>query len=38
MQVQSLCCDNAGENVAFKKACKQKWIEMEFKFITLGTP
>ena len=36
MQVQHLCCDNAGENIAFKKACKQEGLEMEFQYTVPG--
>ena len=37
-QVQYLCCDNAGENDAFEKACKQEGMGMEFEFTAHGTP
>ena len=30
LQVQYLCCDNAGENVAFKKAFKQEGLGIDF--------
>ena len=38
IQVQYLHHDNAGENVALKKACKQEGMGMEFEFITPGNP
>ena len=38
MQVQSLCHDNAGENVAFEKACKQEGLGMDFKYTAPARP
>ena len=38
MQLQNLQCDNAGENVAFKKACKEEGLGMEFELTTPSTP
>ena len=38
MQVQYLCCDNTGENVAFKKACKQEGLGVGFECTAPGTP
>ena len=37
MQVGYLCCDNVGENVAFKKACKQQGLGVDFEYTALGT-
>ena len=37
-QVQYLCYDNPGENVVFKKACKQKDLKLEFEYTATGTP
>ena len=36
MQVQYLHYDNAGENVAFKKACKQEGLGIDFEFTAPG--
>ena len=36
LQVQYLCCNNTGENIAFKKACKQEGLGVEFKFTARG--
>ena len=36
LQVQYLCCNNAGETVAFKKACKQEGLGVDFKYTALG--
>ena len=38
LQVQYLHCDNAGENVAFEKACKQKGLGMDFEYTAPGMP
>ena len=38
LQVQYLHCDNAGENVAFKKACKQEGLGLVFKYTVPGMP
>ena len=38
MQVQYLHCDNAGENVAFKNACKQEWLGVDFRYATTKWP
>ena len=38
MQAQCLCCDNAGENVAFKTACKVERIGIILKFTAPSTP
>ena len=32
LQVQYLHCNNTGENIAFKKACKQKGLGVDFKY------
>ena len=37
MQVQYLCCYNAGENIAFKKTCKQEGLGLEFVFTAPST-
>ena len=31
MHIQYLCCDNAGENVIFEKACKQEGLTWDFE-------
>ena len=36
LQLQYLNCNNAGENVAFKKACKQQGLGVDFKCTALG--
>ena len=33
-----MCCGNAGENVAFKKVCKQEGLGLALKYIALGMP
>ena len=38
MQVQYLPCNNAGENEAFKKTCKQEGLGNDFKYTAPGTP
>ena len=38
LQVEYLCCDNIGENVTFKKACKQEGLEIDFKYTVPGMP
>ena len=38
MKVQYLCCNNAGENVAFKKACKQEGLGEGFKYTAPDMP
>ena len=38
MHIQYLSCENVGENVAFKKACKQERVGMEFEFTVLHIP
>ena len=38
MRVQYLCCDNASENVPFKKACKQEGMALELQFTTPSIP
>ena len=32
LHVQYLCCDNAEENIAFKKACKQEGLVVDFEY------
>ena len=34
MQVQCLCCNDAGENVDIKKACKQERPKVDFEYTT----
>ena len=36
LQVQYLCCDNAGK--AFKKNCKQEGLGINFKYTAPGMP
>ena len=38
VQVQYLHCDDARENLAFKMACIQEELEIEFKYTFPGTP
>ena len=38
LQVQHLCCDNAGENQAFERASKQERLGIDFKYTAPGTP
>ena len=38
LKVQYLCCDNAGENNAIKKACKLEGQGVEFEYTTPGMP
>ena len=38
LHVQHLCCNNAGENVAFEKACKQEGLVNDFKYTAPGRP
>ena len=38
IQVQDLHCDNTDESIAFKNACKQEELGMEFEFTAPGTP
>ena len=38
MQVQYLHYNNAGENVALKKACKQEGLLVNFEYTALGMP
>ena len=38
LQVQYLCCDNAGEYVAFKKACKQGGLGIDCEYIAPAMP
>ena len=38
LQVQYLCCDNAGKNQAFKRTCKQEGLGVNFKYTTPGMP
>ena len=37
LQVQYLHCNNAGENIAFVKACKQEGLGVDFKHTDPGT-
>ena len=38
LQVQCLHCDNAGENQAFKRACKPEGLGINFEYTAPGTP
>ena len=38
MQVLYLRCDNRDERIAFKKACNQKVLGVEFEYTTPGMP
>ena len=38
LQIQYLYCNNASENVAFEKACKQAELAVEFEYTAPGTP
>ena len=38
IQVQCLCCNNTGESVAFKKACKWEWLGLVFEYTDPGMP
>ena len=38
MQVQYLCYDNAGENVIFKRACKQEELGVNLEYKAPGMP
>ena len=38
VQVQYLYCDNAGESMAFKKACKQEGLGVDFEYTAPGMP
>ena len=38
MQVQYFHCDNAGENQAFEKTCKQEGLGIDFEYTAPGTP
>ena len=38
LQVQCLCCDNAGKNQAFKRTCKQEGLRIDFEHAAPGTP
>ena len=38
LQVQYLCFNNAGENVAFERACKQKELDDDYKYTGPGMP
>ena len=38
LHVQHLCCDNAGENQAFKQTCKKEGLGIDFKYTAPGTP
>ena len=36
--VQCICCNNAGENQAFKQTCDKEGLGINFKYIAPGTP
>ena len=38
LQVQYLCCNNAGENQDFKKTCKQEGLGIDFEYTAPDTP
>ena len=38
LQVQYFHCNNAGEKVAFKKACKQEGLGVDFEYTASGMP
>ena len=38
LQVQYLCCENAGENQAFKKTCKEEGLGIDLKYTAPGMP
>ena len=38
LQLQYLCCDNAGKNQAFKKTCKQEGLGIDLEYIAPGMP
>ena len=38
LHVQYLHCNNAGENQAFKKNCKQEVLGIDFKYTAPGMP
>ena len=38
LQVQYLCCDNAGQDIAFQKACKQEELGVDFKYTAPDLP
>ena len=38
LQVQFLCCDNTGENVAFERVYKQEGLEVDFEYTAPGMP
>ena len=38
LQVQRLCCHNAGENQAFERICKQEGLGIDFEYTAPGTP
>ena len=37
LQVQYLHCDNAGENVVFKRPCKQEGLGVDFDYTAPGS-
>ena len=38
LQVQCLCCNNAGENQAFERTCKKERLGIDFEYTTPDTP
>ena len=38
IQVQYLCSDNAGENFAFEKACKEVGLGVDSEYMAPGMP
>ena len=38
MQIQYMHCDNADNNVAFKKACKQEGLGVDLRYTAPGMP
>ena len=38
LQVQRLCYNNARENQAFKRTCKQEGLGIDFKYTAPATP
>ena len=38
LQVQCLCCDNAGENQVFERICNQEGLGIDFEYTAPRTP
>ena len=38
LQVQHLCCNNAGDNVSFERACRKEGLEVDFEYTASNMP